>query len=250
MRLPQRTATADASPASDAPLDAQARRRAIRQTVGELRRRMRRIAPSRTVLPTGFEALDALLHGGLPRGRLSALVAPPGGGAAMLAVAVAARRLLAGDRVAVVDPYGVFFPPALWSLASPPGAADALTASKAAAACAPHVVRPPATLTAWTCEQLATSGCFSLVVALDPPPVRTPAVSVRLQRAAERGGCALVLVQHDSTRPPPRSAVALRTRWSPEAPGFELEVTALRGPGAGGSAAIVLWPAPRETTAP
>ena len=168
----------------------------------------------------------------------------------MLAVAVAARRLLAGDRVAVVDPHRVFFPPALWSLAGPPGASDAWAASQAAAACAPHVVCPPATLTAWTCEQLATSGCFSLVVVLDPPPVRTQAVSVRLQRAAERGGCALVLVQHDSARLPPRSAVALRTRWSSEAPGFELEVTALRGSGAGGSAAIALWPAPQEAPAP
>ncbi len=61
-------------------------------------------------LPTGIEALDAALGGGLIRGQLHELVGPPGaGGTALLHVALAAATC-AGENCALIDPGNSFDP--------------------------------------------------------------------------------------------------------------------------------------------
>jgi hypothetical protein len=61
-------------------------------------------------LPTGIDALDAALGGGLMRGQLHELVGPPGtGGTALLHTALAAATC-AGENCALIDPGDSFDP--------------------------------------------------------------------------------------------------------------------------------------------
>lgn len=55
-------------------------------------------------LPTGLPPLDALLGGGLPRGRLSEIAGKPGAGRTALACAIAAAATARGEIVGWVDP--------------------------------------------------------------------------------------------------------------------------------------------------
>ena len=63
------------------------------------------------VLATGVEALDALLPGGLPRGRVTVLAGPPSSGHTGLALAAAARVTGGGARVAWIDVPCTLHPP-------------------------------------------------------------------------------------------------------------------------------------------
>jgi recA bacterial DNA recombination protein len=63
-----------------------------------------------TALPTGHAALDALLGGGFPRGRLSEIAGPSSSGCTSLALSLLARTTQAEEVVAVVDAADAFDP--------------------------------------------------------------------------------------------------------------------------------------------
>jgi hypothetical protein len=61
--------------------------------------------------PTGLAAVDALLGGGFPEGRLSEITGPAGSGRTSLALALLARTTADGALAAVVDPADALDPP-------------------------------------------------------------------------------------------------------------------------------------------
>jgi hypothetical protein len=62
------------------------------------------------VLPTGLAALDAALGGGLWRGQLHEIVAPPGAGGTALLRAALSAATQAGELCALIDPADAFDP--------------------------------------------------------------------------------------------------------------------------------------------
>jgi hypothetical protein len=86
-------------------------------------------------LATGLDAVDRLLGGGFPRGRLSEITGPLSSGRTSLAMALAAAATRAGEVVAWVDPADALDPASLEAAGGvedrllwvrPPGARDAL----------------------------------------------------------------------------------------------------------------------------
>jgi hypothetical protein len=132
-------------------------------------------------LPTGIAALDAVLNGGLPRGRITELSGRRSAGRTGLACAVAARATRAGETIAWIDPEDALEPEAaaeagvvlartLW--VRPRDVADALRAA----------------------EILLGAGGFGLAVLdLGQPAGRTTAWP-RLLHAAERTRSVLLVV--------------------------------------------------------
>ncbi|HEY6065124.1 MAG TPA: hypothetical protein VIY96_03155 [Thermoanaerobaculia bacterium] len=134
-------------------------------------------------LPTGLEAVDRLLGGGLPRGRLTELVGRKSSGRFSVVVAALASATSAGDAAALVDRSGYFDPQAareagveleriLW--ARPRRVKEALAAA----------------------EMLLATGFPFVAVELGLPPLKGAAPEaawVRLARAAESEHAALVL---------------------------------------------------------
>ena len=132
-------------------------------------------------LATGLAALDAVLGGGIPRGRITELAGPRSAGRTGLAAAIAASATRAGETIAWVDPEDALDPEAaaaagialarlLW--VRPRGVPDALRAA----------------------EILLGAGGFGLVL-LDVDPVTSGALAwPRLARAAERTRSALLVV--------------------------------------------------------
>jgi len=132
-------------------------------------------------LATGLAALDAMLGGGIPRGRITELAGPRSAGRTGLAAAIAASATRAGETTAWVDPQDALDPEAaaaagialahlLW--VRPQGVPDALRAA----------------------EILLGAGGFGLVL-LDVDPVTSGARAwPRLARAAERTRSALLVV--------------------------------------------------------
>ena len=132
-------------------------------------------------LATGLSALDAVLGGGIPRGRITELAGPRSAGRTGLAAAIAASATRAGETIAWVDPADALDPEAaaaadialarlLW--VRPRGMPDALRAA----------------------EILLGAGGFGLVL-LDVDPVNASARAwPRLARAAERTRSALLVV--------------------------------------------------------
>lgn len=135
-----------------------------------------------TRLPTGMDALDRLLEGGLPRGHVTELVGAPGAGRTGLATAMAAAATRSGETIAWIDPADALDPMAaaaagvrleqmLW--ARPRGAADALRAA----------------------EILLGAGGFGLVVLdLDARPSVSAGVWPRIIRAAAATHSTLLVV--------------------------------------------------------
>jgi hypothetical protein len=177
--------------------------------------RLERFLPARTRgLVFGVPALDALLPGGLPRGRITSLEAPLGSGGTALLLALAETTLRADEGVAFVDAARTLAPQAAAHLADLGRF---------------WVVRPRGTESAWWCaDVLLRTGAFGLVV-VDQAPVPHRNVSVRLQRLASDKDSALVV---RGARPP---LAALILGVTPAEDGF---VPAL--PGAG-----FAWPGPR-----
>ncbi len=138
-------------------------------------------------LPTGLTALDAVLPGGgLPRGRITEILAPAGVGKTTLARSLAATTLTAGHTVAWVDATRTL-DPRDWVATSMEGS-DAL-----------WVVRPAeATRAPWCADLLLRTGAFALVV-LDGAPVLPRTVGVRLAQLA-RDSDAVLLLLGDGTR--------------------------------------------------
>jgi hypothetical protein len=143
--------------------------------------------PSNTPgLPTGLTALDAILPGnGLPRGRITELLAPAGLGKTTLARTLAATTLRSGQAVAWVDATRTL-DPRDWVQVDPTGS-DAL-----------WVVRPgEAARAAWCADLLLRTGSFALVV-LDGAPLLPRAVAVRLAQLARDADAALLLLGEGS----------------------------------------------------
>ena len=132
-------------------------------------------------LATGLSALDAVLGGGIPRGRITELAGPRSAGRTGLAAAIAASATRAGETIAWVDPEDALDPEAaaaagialarlLW--VRPRGMPDALRAA----------------------EILLGAGGFGLVL-LDVDSVNASARAwPRLARAAERTRSGLLVV--------------------------------------------------------
>ena len=132
-------------------------------------------------LATGLSALDAVLGGGIPRGRITELAGPRSAGRTGLAAAIAASATRAGETIAWVDPADALDPEAaaaadialarlLW--VRPRGMPDALRAA----------------------EILLAAGGFGLVL-LDVDSVNASARAwPRLARAAERTRSGLLVV--------------------------------------------------------
>src|SRR6476659_2000580 len=66
-------------------------------------------------LSTGLALLDETIDGGLPRGRLTELVGPPGTGRTGLACTIAAHATRAGETIAWIDPDDALDPAAVAS---------------------------------------------------------------------------------------------------------------------------------------
>ncbi len=145
-------------------------------------------------LPTGLAGLDALLGGGLPRGRLSELQAPRGQGRTTLMRALVAHTLATGRWVAIIDAQRTLAPADWARLASPsssgPGAIGRtpppsqrtgpsdLETSRLA------VIRPQDPGRApWCADVLLRSGAYALVV-LDGVPALPRNIVLRLTRLA------------------------------------------------------------------
>ena len=133
-------------------------------------------------LATGIAALDGALPGnGIPRGRITELLAPAGLGKTTLARSLAAATLTAGHAVAWVDATRTL-DPRDWVTVDA-GRTDAL-----------WVVRPSAPARAsWCADLLLRTGSFALVV-LDGAPLLPRAVAVRLAQLARDSDAALLLL--------------------------------------------------------
>jgi hypothetical protein len=146
-----------------------------------LPRELERFSPEpRQGLRFGIPALDAALPLGVPRGQITALVAPLGSGGTALLLALAEATLRADEGVVIVDAQRTLAPQAAAHLAALGGGGLF------------WVIRPRGTESAWWCaDVLLRSGAFGLVVVdLAPAPPRK--VAVRLQRLARDKDAALV----------------------------------------------------------
>lgn len=141
-------------------------------------------------LATGLDAVDRLLGGGFPRGRLSEITGSASSGRTSLAVALAAAATRAGEVAAWVDP---------------PDALDPASLEAAGVDLERLLwVRPSRSRDALRCtERLLLAGGFALVVLdLHPPApegraLRTDARTsawLRLTRCASASATALVLI--------------------------------------------------------
>ena len=194
-------------------------------------------------LPTGFAALDTILPGGgIPRGRLTELLAPAGAGKTTIARALVAATIRRGGGVAWIDATRTLdprdFAPAVatypgvvaqqgrspWATTSIGGTPHGtLTAAELEAL---WVVRPtdPARAS-WCADLLLRSSAFTLVV-LDGAPVLPRAVGVRLAQLARESDAALLLLG-EGTRASEIGG-ALRLRLTPDARSVETRTVETR----------------------
>lgn len=142
-------------------------------------------------LPTGVAPLDAILPGGgLPRGRLTELLAAPGLGKTTLARSLVAATIRGGGGVAWIDATRTL-DPRDWAAESSAGQA---AGERAVMADALWVVRPGEPARGpWCADLLLRTGAFALVV-LDGAPVLPRAVAVRLTQLARESDAALLLL--------------------------------------------------------
>lgn len=153
--------------------------KALRARIQEIEGRP--VGEART-LPSGNEALDAALRGGLPHPGLVEVSGKRGAGAMRLALQAAAACTQRGERVAWVDSSNMFYPPT--------AAALGVTLSQLV------LVTPTEQQASWSVEQLLRSGCLPLVVALEPPV--PSGAGARWARAAGRGSCTLMVLRERS----------------------------------------------------
>ena len=156
-------------------------------------------------LATGIAALDALLGGGFPRGRVTEITGPLSSGRTSLALALLAAATRAGEIAAVVDAADAFDPAS--------AAAAGIDLSRVLWA------RPPRPREALRCaERLLEARGFGVVV-LDSDVwiearatgERSSSIWMRMSRSATASGTALVLVA-PSTRAGPFAALSLEAR--------------------------------------
>lgn len=160
----------------------------------ELERRLEELeaappADSPARVPTGVEALDALLpRGGLPRGEATEWLGPRSCGKLALLRAALARMRGAGEPVAVVDASRTLRPADWWRLAEGAGPF--------------WVLRPSPGEAAWCADLLLRSGTFGAVALLLAEEAGRAvggegglgrSAAVRLQRLAGEAGALLVV---------------------------------------------------------
>ncbi len=175
-------------------------------------------------LPTGMAALDALLGGGLPRGRLSELQAPRGQGRTTLLRELVAHTLATGRWVAIVDAQRTLAPADWARLASPsssgPGAIGTTPAPAKGYVAPPEletsrlaVIRPADPSKApWCADVLLRSGAYALVV-LDGVPALPRNIVLRLTRLAhDRQVVFLLACDAESATPTVGASVRLGIR--------------------------------------
>ena len=163
-------------------------------------------------LATGLASLDALLNGGLPRGRLSELQAPRGQGRTTLLRALVAHTLAAGRWVAIVDAQRTLAPADWARLASPsasgPGSIGRTPPPSRTGAGSPDdtsrlaVIRPTDPGRApWCADVLLRSGAYALVV-LDGVPALSRSTILRLTRLAHDRQVVFLLAADAETATP------------------------------------------------
>ena len=137
-------------------------------------------------IPTGSGTLDrAIATGGIPRGRLTELYGPLGGGSTTLARAIASQSLLAKGWVAYIDAERTLAPRD-WAALGRSGRF--------------WVIRPPGPdKAAWCADVLLRSGAFALVI-LDNAPPLTRAIAIRLTRLAQDRHAALLILSEGESR--------------------------------------------------
>ncbi len=178
-------------------------------------------------LPTGVPSLDAILPGGgIPAGRITELLAPPGLGKTTLARSLVVTTLTRGGAVAWVDATRTL-DPRDWAApqGSPAGPMPGTIAAVSSDAL--WMVRPPDPARgAWCADLLLRSGAFALVV-LDGAPVLPRVVAVRLAQLARESDAALLLLG-DGTRASDIGG-ALRLRLAATAPPGAITATIEKG---------------------
>ncbi|MFL5606354.1 MAG: ATPase domain-containing protein [Gemmatimonadaceae bacterium] len=148
-------------------------------SLAELARLLPSPAPVAPALPTGIAALDAVLQGGLPRGRLTEIVGAHGSGKTTLARALVETTAAQHDWVAYIDAQRTL---------------DARDWVHLGDAEGVWMIRPhDASRAPWCADVLLRSGAFALVV-LDGAPLLSRSNAVRLTRLARESNCALVIL--------------------------------------------------------
>ncbi len=186
-------------------------------------------------LPTGVSALDAILPGGgVPRGRLTELLAPAGLGKTTIARALVAATIRGGGGVAWIDATRTL-DPRDWVAGSTTGnGGDAVGGGARGTGSewdALWVVRPnDPTRGPWCADLLLRSGAFALVV-LDGAPVLPRAVAVRLTQLARESDAALLLLGEGTRASEVGGALRLRLdgKRSPGAAGHRVVATLEKG---------------------
>lgn len=175
---------------------------------------------------TGIAAVDRVLAGGFPRGRLSEITGPPSSGRTSLALALLATATAAGELVAVVDVSDAFAPDAaeaagvdlgrvLWVRAPRP--AEALRGAECLLRAAGFALvlldlatlREPTSFPAWLrlARAAAASDAALIVLASDRVAGSFAALSLEMQPASTRFAGTPVLFEGLETR-----AVVVRNR--------------------------------------
>lgn len=169
-------------------------------------------APKQPVLSSGLADLDRAVRG-WPSPGVSELVGRVGSGRFSLLLPTLQRLTRQGRPVAVIDAFGMAYPPGWRAL------------------CLEHVlvVQPGPERATWAVEQLAASGAVPVVVLIDGP--RLGRGGPRIQRAAERGGASVVVLSERSERALP-AALRLQLRGR-SARGLKVQVNRVRGMPAG-----------------
>lgn len=144
----------------------------------------------------GVAVFDTLI-GGLPSPGLVEIHGRPGSGRTRLVMTLVARLTGLGTSVALVDPACVLYPPAIVDLGvdldrllivHPPGKGRMSLADRGV----------PLDWESWAIEQLLRSGCFPVVVAIEPR-VRGRA-GYRWERACQAGGCTGIVIRRHASR--------------------------------------------------
>jgi hypothetical protein len=159
-------------------------------------------------LSSGLAPLDALIDGGIPRGRISEITGLAGSGKTSMAASFAAFATRRGEVAAWLDASGAFDPESmaaagvdlrrmLWASMKTASASRIVRATLAAGPHARHqssIVKAAAIVKA--AELVLEAGGFGLVVVDfgEAPRALTYASSLRIARAAERSGAAVIAI--------------------------------------------------------
>ena len=200
-----------------------------------------------TTLASGWSSVDALLGGGLPRGRLTEVVGARSSGKTSFALAAAARTSSAGQLVAWIDGTGELYPPVAAALgvdlerllivkssARPDEGGSGLAAARAG-------------------EIVARSHAFGLVVLDLPERASFPErAAARLRAAAHEAGVAVVALTARRGALPHAHCqldVAAAARQAQDAPTLRrFVVTLVRGGATPGAQGAVAQGAPQLPT--